>query len=185
MRATRGSPASAATVSAGASRASSIRSADAPGDTELPADFFEGPGWPSARPNRSSIAFFSRSESVWRTEPSCSCRGMKDAASTDHGVGVLDEIAEVRVLLLADGRLQRHRLLGHLLDLPDLLRSIPITLISSGVGSRPRSCSSCRCTRTSLLIVSTMCTGIRIVRAWSAIAPRDRLADHHVAYVET
>ena len=29
----------------------------------------------------------------------------------------------------------------------------------------------------SLLIVSIMCTGMRMVRAWSAIARRDRLAD--------
>ena len=37
--------------------------------------------------------------------------------------------------------------------------------ISSGVGSRPSSCSSCLLTRMSLLIVSTMCTGIRMVLA--------------------
>ena len=37
--------------------------------------------------------------------------------------------------------------------------------ISSGVGSRPRSCRSCLDTRINLLIVSTICTGIRIVRA--------------------
>src|SRR5438067_1437735 len=36
---------------------------------------------------------------------------------------------------------------------------------SSGVGSRPRSCSICRWTRASLLMTSTMCTGIRMVRA--------------------
>ena len=59
---------------------------------------------------------------------------------------------------------------------------IPITLpISSGVGSRPRSWSSWRWTRTSLLIVSTMCTGIRIVRAWSAIARVIAWRIHHVA----
>src|SRR5487761_2692137 len=40
---------------------------------------------------------------------------------------------------------------------------------SSGVGSRPISCSIWREVRTSLLIVSIMCTGMRIVRAWSAI----------------
>ena len=56
--------------------------------------------------------------------------------------------------------------------------------ISSGVGSRPRSWSSCRCTRTSLLIVSTMCTGMRIVRAWSAMARVMAWRIHHVAYVE-
>ncbi|MCY1551702.1 hypothetical protein D9M68_880480 [compost metagenome] len=40
---------------------------------------------------------------------------------------------------------------------------------SSGVGSRPISCSIWREIRLSLLIVSIMCTGIRMVRAWSAI----------------
>ena len=37
--------------------------------------------------------------------------------------------------------------------------------ISSGVDSRPKSCTSCFCTRMSLLIVSIMCTGMRMVRA--------------------
>ncbi len=41
--------------------------------------------------------------------------------------------------------------------------------ISSGVGSRPNSWTSCFCTRISLLIVSIMCTGMRMVRAWSAM----------------
>ena len=40
---------------------------------------------------------------------------------------------------------------------------------SSGEGSRPYSCTNCFCTRISLLIVSIMCTGIRMVRAWSAM----------------
>ena len=40
---------------------------------------------------------------------------------------------------------------------------------SSGVGSRPISCRSWRDTRLILLMVSIMCTGIRMVRAWSAI----------------
>jgi hypothetical protein len=42
--------------------------------------------------------------------------------------------------------------------------------ISSAVGSRPSSWSRPRDTRMSLLIVSTMWTGMRIVRAWSAMA---------------
>ena len=62
---------------------------------------------------------------------------------------------------------------------------MPMTLpISSGVGSRPSSWSSWRWMRTSLLIVSTMCTGMRIVRAWSAIARVIAWRIHHVAYVE-
>src|SRR6516162_90334 len=40
---------------------------------------------------------------------------------------------------------------------------------SSGVGSRPISLSIWREVRTILLIVSIMCTGMRMVRAWSAI----------------
>ncbi len=41
---------------------------------------------------------------------------------------------------------------------------------SSSLGSRPSSCMSWREVRMTLLMVSTMCTGIRIVRAWSAMA---------------
>ena len=40
---------------------------------------------------------------------------------------------------------------------------------SSGVASRPVSWRNWRPVRTSLLIVSIMCTGMRMVRAWSAI----------------
>ena len=42
--------------------------------------------------------------------------------------------------------------------------------ISSGRGSRPSRCTSCRSMCTTLLSFSTMCTGMRIVRALSAIA---------------
>src|SRR5216117_2495610 len=45
-----------------------------------------------------------------------------------------------------------------------------LVAISSGVGSRPSSWTSWREVRMSLLIVSIMCTGMRIVRAWSAMA---------------
>ena len=40
---------------------------------------------------------------------------------------------------------------------------------SSGVGSWPNSCSIWREVRTILLMVSIMCTGMRMVRAWSAM----------------
>ena len=56
--------------------------------------------------------------------------------------------------------------------------------ISSEVGSRPSSCTSWRLVRTSLLIVSIMCTGMRMVRAWSAIARVMAWRIHQVAYVE-
>ena len=51
----------------------------------------------------------------------------------------------------------------------------------SGVGPRPRSRSSSRWIRPSLLITSTMCTGIRMVRAWSAIARLIARRIHQVA----
>ena len=49
------------------------------------------------------------------------------------------------------------------------------------MGSRPSSWSSSRWTRTSLLIASTMCTGMRMVRAWSAMARVIAWRIHHVA----
>ena len=52
---------------------------------------------------------------------------------------------------------------------------------SAAVGSRPRSCRSRRRARVSLLMVSTMCTGTRIVRAWSAMAREMAWRIHHVA----
>src|SRR5262249_24862928 len=52
---------------------------------------------------------------------------------------------------------------------------------SSGVGSRPISCSICRLVRTILLMVSIMCTGMRMVRAWSAIERVIACRIHHVA----
>ncbi len=58
------------------------------------------------------------------------------------------------------------------------------TASSSGVGSRPISCSICREMRFSLLMVSIMCTGMRMVRAWSAIERVIAWRIHHVAYVE-
>ena len=53
--------------------------------------------------------------------------------------------------------------------------------ISSALGSRPSSCTSDRDVRVSLLMVSIMCTGMRIVRAWSAIARVIAWRIHHVA----
>ena len=52
---------------------------------------------------------------------------------------------------------------------------------SSTVGSRSSSWSIWRCTRCTLLIDSTMCTGMRIVRAWSAMARVMAWRIHHVA----
>src|SRR2546426_372847 len=55
--------------------------------------------------------------------------------------------------------------------------------ISSGVGSRPSSWRSWREIRINLLIVSTMWTGMRMVRAWSASARVMACRIHQVAYV--
>src|SRR6266480_3493360 len=41
------------------------------------------------------------------------------------GIRVFDEVAEVRILLLADRRMQRHRLLRQLLDLTNLVGAYP------------------------------------------------------------
>ena len=86
------------------------------------------------------------------------------------------------VLLLTDGSLQGDGILGDLGDLADLLRVMPISsAISSSAGSLPSSWRSRRETLTSLLMVSTMCTGIRMVRAWSAMARVMACRIHQVA----
>ena len=56
--------------------------------------------------------------------------------------------------------------------------------ISSGRGSRPSRCTSWRSMWTTLFSFSTMCTGMRIVRALSAIARVTAWRIHQVAYVE-
>ena len=53
--------------------------------------------------------------------------------------------------------------------------------ISSEVGSRPISWTSWRLIRISLLIVSIMWTGMRMVRAWSAMARVMAWRIHQVA----
>ena len=52
---------------------------------------------------------------------------------------------------------------------------------SSTVGSRSSCCTIWRCTRCTRLIDSTMWTGMRIVRAWSAIERVMAWRIHHVA----
>ena len=70
---------------------------------------------------------------------------------------VLDEVAEMAVFLLADGRFERDGLLRNLQDLFDLAL-LDVQLVGA-----------CE-VRSARLMVSTMCTGMRIVRAWSAMA---------------
>ena len=52
---------------------------------------------------------------------------------------------------------------------------------SSGVGSRPISMNIWRLVRTILLITSIMCTGTRMVRAWSWTPRLIACRIHHVA----
>ena len=57
-------------------------------------------------------------------------------------------------------------------------------LISSLVGVRPNSFSSSREARRNLFMLSFMCTGMRMVRDWSAMARVIAWRTHQVAYVE-
>ena len=70
---------------------------------------------------------------------------------------VLQEVAEVAVVAVADGTVERDRMLG---DLDD----------ASMVASRPVSWRMSFWIFRSLPMVSIMWTGMRMVRAWSAIA---------------
>ena len=53
--------------------------------------------------------------------------------------------------------------------------------ISSAVGSRPKSCNNRFCTRMRRLMVSIMWTGMRMVRAWSAMLRVMACRIHQVA----
>lgn len=87
------------------------------------------------------------------------------------GALVGDEMAELGLLLVADGLLERHRWLRCAPDRVNLSGAMATaTAISSGVGSRPSPMTSVHSARRILLSLSTTCTGIRIVRAWLAIA---------------
>jgi len=75
-----------------------------------------------------------------------------------------------------------NRFLGDLRILRIFSSGISIFSASSaGSGSCPVSCRICREIRFILLIVSIMCTGMRIVRAWSAIERVIACRIHHVA----
>ena len=105
------------------------------------------------------------------------------------GTAVLDAEAELEDLLLArgEGGEHVHKLLLQQRERRGLARlaraligdevaKVAVFLfaisaeISSGEGSWPRDWSSWRETRMTLLMVSTMWTGMRMVRAWSAMA---------------
>ena len=90
------------------------------------------------------MTFSSRGVRVLSSASVCSFRLMLMTASdgADH-VAVLDEVPQMRVLLLADRRLQRDRLLGDLQDLAHLAdRDVhPLRRSPPSVGSRPSSCT--------------------------------------------
>src|ERR671923_2595191 len=93
------------------------------GDAELPAHLLEGPGvaidQPEPQLDDLLLALRQRVEHRLELLLEEDERGRVDR---DHGLGVFDEVAEVGVLLLTDRRLQGHRLLRDLQDLPNLLR---------------------------------------------------------------
>jgi hypothetical protein len=99
------------------------------------------------------------------------------------GVLVLDEIAEVAES--SSSPIGVSRLIGSLAIFRTLRTfssgMASFSASSSGVGSRPISCSIWREVRTILLIVSIMCTGMRMVRAWSAIERVIACRIHQVA----
>src|SRR5713101_655489 len=141
---------------------------------------------PSSRPKRILITFSSRGVSVFSTDEVCSFKfrfmtasdgettalsSMKSprCESSSSPMGVSSEMGSCAIFKIL-----------RTLDTGMSMR----LAISSLVGSRPSSCTSWRLVRTSLLIVSIMCTGIRMVRAWSAMARVMACLIHHVAYVE-
>src|SRR5713101_437981 len=141
---------------------------------------------PSSSPKRILMTFSSRGVRVRRTCPVWSFKltlitasagettprsSMKSprCESSSSPIGVSSEIGSCAILS----------------TLRTLATGISMRLaISSDVGSRPSSCTSCREVRMSLLMVSIMCTGMRMVRAWSAMARVMACRIHHVAYVE-
>src|SRR6516162_1811692 len=95
---------------------------------------------------------------------------------------VLDEIAQAAVLLLANRQVKADGSLA----IPSTLRTLSsgiasFSASSSAVGSRPISCSICCDVRASCFIASIMCTGTRIVRAWSSIERVIACRIHQVA----
>ena len=98
--------------------------------------------------------------------------------------GPFEPDARTRLVARMVGWFGPRRLRGVLRQLITYMIEDPRTIsaaTSSGVGSRPMSCTSWRCTRMRRLMVSTMWTGIRMVRAWSARARVIAWRIHHVA----
>ena len=81
--------------------------------------------------------------------------------------GVFEEIAKLALAAVADFGLEGDGVLGNLVDLADAPQGVrpSSAASSSGVGSRPVSIMSFLAPRRTLLIVSIMWTGMRMVRA--------------------
>src|SRR5206468_4192964 len=141
---------------------------------------------PSERPKRRRSTFSSRGVSVLRTLFVCSRRERPMIDSTGDTT-CLSSMKSPR-WLSSSSPIGVSRELGSC-AIFRTFRTLStgtsiLVAISSGVGSRPSSCTSWREVRMSLLIVSIMCTGMRIVRAWSAMARVMAWRIHQVAYVE-
>jgi len=101
------------------------------------------------------------------------------------GLGVLDQVAELGVAVLTQRGVEGDRLATVLLDLDDLLRG-HVELLGELLRRRlpTEVLQHLALDAASLLMTSTMWTGMRIVRAWSAMARVMACLIHHVAYVE-
>ncbi|CNI31093.1 Uncharacterised protein [Mycobacterium tuberculosis] len=129
-------------------------------------------GCPSVRPKRSRTTPASRSDSVSSTDCSWSCSSVNETASTATTAS-LSSMKSPSWLSPSSPMVWSSEIGSRAYCWISSTFSgvMSISLASSsGVGSRPRSCSSSRWMRPSLLITSTMCTGMRMVRAWSAMA---------------
>src|SRR2546422_170027 len=138
---------------------------------------------PSERPKRRRSTFASRGVSVFRTLFVCS-RSERPMIDSTGDTTCLSSMKSPR-WLSSSSPIGVSREIGSwaiLRTLRTLSTGTSIfSAISSGVGSRPSSWTSWREVRISLLIVSIMWTGMRIVRAWSAIARVMACRIHHVA----
>ncbi|TMQ49130.1 MAG: hypothetical protein E6K71_05855 [Candidatus Eisenbacteria bacterium] len=126
----------------------------------------------SVRPNRSRITFASRLLRVSSTSFTSSL-SIENAAAWAGETTLVSSMKSPR-FESSSSPMGRSSEIGSCAALSTLLilstGSWSFSATSSGVGSRPNSCTSRRDVRTTLLIASIMCTGTRIVRAWSAMA---------------
>ena len=122
---------------------------------------------PSSKPKRNLSTFFSLGVRESSTSISCSLSSVK--AATSAGAGVTSSAIKSPRWLSSSSPIGVSRETGSCATFiisRTFSSDMPISAaISSGLGSRPYSCKSWRFTRISLFMVSTICTGILIVRA--------------------